>query len=301
MPELNRGVSDIDLAPSGVEAAKRAFSFLKSKLKTTSGRAAAQATPLDLIQTIECEIVPRLMLVHKSQDIEDSTPMARRTLAPADHDEFLRRLRFDTPSATLLHVEDLMARGVPRQTILLDLLAHAARTLGELWDSDVVNFSEVTVGLCQIHEIVRTLSARYEPQKPHAAGPEPSILFATLCGDQHILGLVIVADLFRRGGWRVWCEGGADRRDLQAILRRRNIDALGLSRSADAPKAELADEVAALKAASLNRDLKVFVGGAVFAADARLAAEIGADAMLDHAPTAPDMVRNFLAEARIDC
>jgi MerR family transcriptional regulator, light-induced transcriptional regulator len=105
-------------------------------------RALATADPeLSLSRLIESEIIPRLMVAHAgempatfSQDIVAGEVAALAPLA----------LQVEA-DALLAHVEAIMMRGVTLDTLMVDLLAPTARLLGDLWESDRLDFVDVTM------------------------------------------------------------------------------------------------------------------------------------------------------------
>ena len=124
------------------------------------------------------------------------------------------------PIPSFEFVNNLIESGVPREEIFLDLLANAARHFGELWESDEWDFSDVTIGLCRIHELLRKHSVLHNPESFwHGGEGQHRILLATACGDQHILG----SDHGRRGlplhrlagPVRGWCRRGRNCRSAK--------------------------------------------------------------------------------------
>jgi len=261
-------------------------------------RPAAGELPPDgaagLQRLIEGEILPRLLQRHDRRP----PPRAAARITAADHVRFLEALRSSSAAAAQHVVGELIAGGVHRELVLLDLLANAARRLGELWEADLCDFVEVTIGLCRLHQLVREAEPLQRADPPGAAADAPSVLLATACADAHVFGVAIVADFFRRDGWRVWSAPGARRDELAAMLAAARIDVLGLSAARDAPGAELATEIDVLRRVSRNTGLCVLVGGRRFEQDAHLAQRIGADAIAHDASRAPAAARALLRRPR---
>lgn len=107
-------------------------------------------THADLLShTIEHEIIPRLMLAHRSQS---HAPSGELLFAAVDPDNeaaaielatravlpFTRVLLESDQDTANLFVEALRQRGVPLNVLYLQLLAPSARRLGELWDQDQI-------------------------------------------------------------------------------------------------------------------------------------------------------------------
>ena len=62
---------------------------------------------------------------------------------------------FQEASAACAYVESLLARRVTPSAVYLDLLTPAARQLGAMWDEDRCDFTQVTVGLMRLQQVMR--------------------------------------------------------------------------------------------------------------------------------------------------
>ncbi|MGF1543817.1 MAG: B12-binding domain-containing protein [Parvularculaceae bacterium] len=263
----------------------------------------AQAPPdvaEELRRAIEGEMIPRLMLAHRLAEASGAADAKDgAALKAEDVDAFLDTVLDGSSARSLRFVDDVIARGVARESVYLDLLAVAAQRLGEMWETDVRSFTDVTLGLIRLHEVVRDQSAKSSPRWSDTA-PVGKVLLGNALGDQHILGVVIVGEFFRQAGWRVSCEPGRDRAQLAALLAGEPFDVLGLSASTTTREA-LGDEITALREASRNPDLKVIVGGVAFAERPSLASEAGADGWSVDARDAPAAAEMLLASLRNRC
>jgi MerR family transcriptional regulator, light-induced transcriptional regulator len=100
-------------------------------------------------------------------------------------------------------------RGVPE--MLLQLLAPAARHLGQLWDQDRLSFSQVTLGLLRMQNMTHHYSS-LSRRAFHRAGPKFRAMVAAAPGSQHLLGLPMVSEFFVNDGnlrGRVRCQKGS--------------------------------------------------------------------------------------------
>ncbi|MEM9617884.1 MAG: cobalamin B12-binding domain-containing protein [Pseudomonadota bacterium] len=257
-----------------------------------------------LFNTIEGEIIPRLMLAHgpkKAVDVGTLSPSG--ALSQEDHEYFLESVMQESASAAHAFVNELLQRGIPREVLFLELLAAAARSLGEMWDQDLCDFTEVTIGLCRLHEILRKNGVHYDvgefSGKP--AGDSPRVILATACGDQHVFGVVMVAEFFRLSGWRVSSEPGASCEQLAEIMKSDSFDVLGLSAACSAFADDIAEEIKILRAASLNQDIKIIVGGRLFSDAPELVERVGADGVAGDAKSAPAIGKELLAANGVHC
>lgn len=240
---------------------------------------AAPARPHGQIaREVEDDIVPRLVLAHRSHGIGGHRARAAsRAVTEEDLSRFTDIVIRESAPAALDWVGTMRARGVALEAVYLDLLAPVARRLGELWSADLCDFTAVTLGLWRLQQVARELSPAFRRDaEPRLI--ERRALLATVPGEQHTFGLTIVADFFRRAGWNVATEISASPEALVARVQRESFAIVGLSLSCGARLEGLASFIHALRRASRNRALGVMVGGPMLAEHPELAALVGADA-----------------------
>ncbi len=239
-----------------------------------------QHSAADLARMIESEIIPRLMLAHASPEPE-ATEQAPAALDPEALDAFVAMTLSHEAPALIAYVRALLLNGVPLERVYVDLLGAAARRLGDDWMEDAVSFTDVTIALSRLHQVVRGLAVSFPTRGVEPAGH--AACFVTAPGEQHAFGLSLVEDQFRRAGWRTWLNTAATREDAAQAVALDWFDVLGLSAMADAPVTEVASTIALVRKGSLNPRLFVLVGGRLFGDDPELVATVGADA---YAPSA---------------
>lgn len=226
-----------------------------------------------LSKLIEHEIIPRLMVAHQ----DDADPAAGEDGITAQDIAAFTPLSLQVEADTLLeHVERLLRRGVSVDSVLVDLLAPVARTLGEMWEDDRCDFVEVTMGLWRLQEVVHELAARVPAQR-HSAGGGRRALFAAMPGDQHSFGTVVVDEMFTRAGWVTDRIGESTTPQLLDRVANEWIDLVGLTVSCDGHCDNLGSIITALRTVSRNPRLCVMVGGRIFVEQPDLALSVGAD------------------------
>ncbi len=230
-----------------------------------------------LARVIEGEIIPRLMLA------QGGLPVRPRILtdgavavSPEALDTFTRLTLAYEAAPLVDHVVTLMGGGVSLRGVYLDLLAATARRLGDDWNDDLVSFTDVTVGLSRLQQVVRELGRRFPAREPDAAAR--AVHLAPAPGEQHAFGLVLLEDGFRRAGWRTSLDTGATADDVVRTVAAEWFDVVGLSATSDTPPAPIASLIAEVRRASRNPRLFVMAGGRLFVDDPGLARELGADA-----------------------
>lgn len=273
---------------------------------TTGGQAQGAAPAGDaahcrraMRSVLEAQIIPRLLAAHglghhahaieadhavagqgKHATEQPSTQAkgeAHAGIGPTEIEALARACAGADAERAREQLAAFQAQGLPDETLFLALIGPAARWLGAAWEDDRLGFSDVTVGLALLHELVHELSGQ------PAMGPSPleerRILLACAPGSQHVLGLAIVAELFAREGWAVTLEPAATAQALCAAIEAESFDVFGLSVALDSQLEALGPLISRLRAASRNRHCAVLLGGPVFARRPLTPEALGADAI----------------------
>jgi MerR family transcriptional regulator, light-induced transcriptional regulator len=245
-----------------------------------------------LARTIELEIIPRLMLAHRSPAVPVA-PVGGTDITPEDLEGFAKLVLSQDEDAAYASVQALLARGVAVDKIFIDLLGRTARHLGELWDDDLCSFSDVTIGLGRLQRVLRELSPALGQSVAHPSQGRRVLLLPSP-GEQHTFGLVMVAEFFRRAGWDVtggaW-GAGANAADL---VRTEWFDAIGFSLGSETHLSQLANSIAAVRHATCNRHLAILVGGPLFGLHPEFVGQVGADAMSTDGREAPSLAEGLI-------
>ena len=237
----------------------------------------------ELARMIESEIIPRLMLAHAAETRPTAAP-DRPAVGPRTLESFVRMSLARDAQALCGFIDTLMEGGLPLEEVYTHLLIPCARRLGEGWEDDTLSFTDVTVALSRLHQVLRALSWRVPSPAP-AEGAR-AVCFSPYPGSQHTFGLAVLEDGFRRAGWRTWLDPHAAIDDAEETLAADWFDVWGLSVTCDTPVAPIAALVARVRAASRNPDLFVMVGGRMFCERPELARDAGADATASDARNA---------------
>jgi methanogenic corrinoid protein MtbC1 len=189
-------------------------------------------------------------------------------------------------------VQNLLRNGESTESIYLNLFTPSARYLGTLWEDDECDFVQVTIGLMQLQIIIRKLGQTF--QGNHDAGDlTQKALFAPMPGSQHILGVLMVSEFFRKEGWQVWLELGASEANLLDMLSTEWFDLVGLSVGTQAQLDQLTGLIARIRKAALNPALFVMLGGPAIYGRSDLLDKLGADAIVSDARSAVELAQEL--------
>jgi MerR family transcriptional regulator, light-induced transcriptional regulator len=260
-----------------------------------SYRGAVREARLEVLaRAIEKEVVPRLVTARSALPDSGSALIEAPTAEEIAAFATLAMAR-DT-AAALSVVAALRARGAGLHAVCLDLLAPAARHLGDLWVEDRCSFGDVTVGLVRLHEVLNALAPEFRGEgvpRPRAR----RALLATVPGAQHTFGLTMLAGCFRLAGWSVLCGASISNEHLAGMVANAAFDLIGLSAAAEIHITAVASAIRAVRRSSVNATVGVMVGGPLFVERPELATLVGADATArdgNAAPLVADALLNAL-------
>ena len=228
-------------------------------------------------QVLEAQIMPRLLQVTR-QDAEQTRqdPVAGPSIA--DVEAFSQLCAAGDRKACNALIQRLRDEGLQPEHLLVELVAPAARHLGQRWDDDTLDFTSVTFGLVLMHELVHAFG--YEIHDgPQESGAVRRVMLASAPGSQHVLGLSIVSEFFRKAGWQVVLEVSPSSAELCRAVTNEWFDLVGLSVALDSQLTELPGLVGQLRAASRNPLVPVMLGGPVFLMRDVTAEQFGAQAL----------------------
>lgn len=248
-----------------------------------------------LSEAVTQDIIPRLVGAHPPLAVPARAPQPQvseqEVLAFAD-------LVLQADEASLRErVQALRERGIAHHRILLDLLMPVATHMGRLWEHDLCDFHDVTLAVGRLQRLLRHPHA--EPTSAQNEGRCPRrILLGTCQGEQHTFGVSMVAEFFHQAGWDVTISFlGTDLSPVQ-LAREQWFDVAGLSLGSDALLPEFVRLIEGLRSASVNRDLSIIAGGAMFALHPSYAHQLRVDAVITDASHAPSQAEQLLTRRK---
>lgn len=178
--------------------------------------------------------------------------------------------------AALAKVQAWLGAGVDLEDVYLDGLAAAARMMGEWWLSDRIDFVKVTIGVHSLQQILYELSPQFLQRANQKFNGYRAIFFSTP-NSQHSFGSVMVAEFFRREGWRVSNVAPESESDVVKELSQQWFEVVGLSVCSDRGWPAMKSLITKTRQASLNPRVQIMIGGPMVDLNPDLAAMLGAD------------------------
>jgi MerR family transcriptional regulator, light-induced transcriptional regulator len=249
------------------------------------GRRPAQrpllAHEAQLSRIVEAEIIPRLMLLHRTRSLQVHPSLAPLTLTQQHVHTLTDLAVHGDADAAGRYVLSLLADGATQEQIFLDLLTPSARWMGELWEEDRFSFSQVTIGLWRLQRILHEHAEPLGRLQGDFTDPRRALL-AAVPDSQHTFGVSMLAEFFGRAGWEVDCTPKSSWADLKHQVASGWIDLFGLSVSTSDSINAAAAALLEIRQASANPRLYVMVGGPMASLLPDLAQRCGADAMANN-------------------
>lgn len=174
-------------------------------------------------------------------------------------DELARALIAPEPDAGIAFIERIRAQGASVETVYLAYLAQAARTLGAWWEEDEISFPDVTLATGHIYAVMRGLRPMLDPEA--LVRSSPSAFFTAVPGENHLLGLSMAADLYRKNGWDIALKRDMDHDEIVQYAAISGHALIGLSAGGEHSVAPLARLIIALRISAPKAT--IMVSGAV--------------------------------------
>ena len=249
-----------------------------------------------ILSIIEAEIIPRLLKAERINPMRLSlVPTSRPLPSPEEVQTFVNCCLASDPLAAPAFVAQIMDEGLNTEHVFMELITPAARYLGQQWESDQMDFTQVTHGLVRLHAIAHDIGFEFQ-DGPQVQGEVKRVMIASAPHSEHILGPTIVAEFFRKGGWQVVVEVSPSAKELANAVSNEWFDAVGISVGIEQQLESLAQLVEQIKKASRNPRLAVMLGGPIFTIRNFEAAQFGAGVICTDAREASALALSLLPQ-----
>jgi methanogenic corrinoid protein MtbC1 len=250
-----------------------------------------------LASVIEREIIPRLFLTHRGpfeSPTRQKTPVD--VIPMGDREAFARLVLNGETGQILDQVQALIDLGVKLERIYIEVLAPVARTLGIWWEEDRCTFTDVTIGLSRLQQVLRQIS-RHAGMGSGRSTVRRRVYLAPSPGEQHTLGLSMVEEFFLHAGWETASDHAASLSTILQTVSTQHIDVLGLTIASAGFFGPLGEVIAQVRKAASNREMVIMVGGRLFIDHPDVATKISHAAVISDGIDAVDMAEKLLSEA----
>ncbi len=239
-----------------------------------SGGMDPRQTGATLRRVLESVVIPRLAARHggaalRAPAIDPQAAELAKLAIAAD------------PQAAFDLVAQVHARAGSFAPLCASLFEPAARSLGDLWDTDDCSELDVTLGLMRLQTAVRRMT---EGMNRGTGLGLPVVLVTPQPGEVHLLGAALDAEMLWQAGWDAHAEFPRSDSALQELVAGNWFDVVDLSLSPafrrEDSLSKMARTIERVREASMNPSLVVVVGGRLFVDRDDAGVAVGADASM---------------------
>ena len=220
-----------------------------------------------LIEAIENQIIPRLILAHKNKkkpqkkQLNNTLKSKKIGFLESNSVElFTKFLLENEVEVCKAYVETLIEEGVSIEDIYLKLITPSARKIGYLWEEDIADFTVVTMAIWKIHQVLYQFSDKFLCDEEELKNKN-KILLIPAPGSQHTLGLFMLGEFFRKKGWYVHGEPSVSEKEALNLIKQNQFHIVGISIGADDLKENAKKLIKKIRKQAENKFLKIMVGG----------------------------------------
>jgi len=235
-----------------------------------------------------------------SAGVERSLGRQRPMSAPQQQKivDFVALLLDEESDACIVVVDELVAETGDPQFVAETLFEPAARLIGENWCSDECDFMKVTIALSRMQRLFRHLVSDFPP--PVRTDISRCALLAPAPGEQHLFGLSVVDDAFRRAGWEVDCCGFGEDSEVMRLASVNHYQIIGVSVSVDRHVPDIVAIIQKLRTRSLNRSVIIMAGGSMVMRSPERAADAGFDMLAVDAQSAVRLAETVISRQALN-
>jgi hypothetical protein len=280
MAEFQASVGDFDfLGAPDRPASGDPFALLLAGLQLK--RAAAPA--LDLRAIVERQVVPRLHGLHRN-DLHQTSAQLILPGVSALEDEVTAlcdRLLANDHAGACGRIDALRIEGRSLECIYLQLLTPTASHLRRLWSEDLCGFAETTLALLNLQSVLREFAPAFRAELGAAETGHRALVASPRRTGVDVaaamVGLVVVSEFFRRGGWEAWIEPDLSSTAFGETVRQEWFDVIELLVASDRQLDGIAASIRTIRRGSPNRAVGVIVCGQIFIDHPEFVRMVGAD------------------------
>jgi MerR family transcriptional regulator, light-induced transcriptional regulator len=246
-PLLDRGRRGV----TPTEAGKRLYPIARELVfRRSEAIAALRGQP---------SIDPLVLAALEKGHVAALSPLALGSVGDELSERYLLALRQGQAKLALAVADEALDTGANIAAIHSQLIDPAMKTIGELWERDVISVADEHLAT----EISERVAARLFWRSLNGAPPRRErVVMAAIQGEQHVLGLRLAADVLESAGFDVLYLGAnLPLRALLQACRAHRPDVLGLTVSMPLNIPTLAWEVNEVR--MLERPPRVMIGGRV--------------------------------------
>ena len=222
-----------------------------------------------LNKTIEAHIIPRLLIQHCNAN----QALASHNDEPisADEVQYFAELLINSSNAICMgYIRSLSLEGRSLNEIYLNLIVPAARRMQCYWELDEHSFTTITLALGRIQHIMQELSPDFRNEQERQRSFTGKALLFAMPHSQHTMGVFMLSEFFTQAGWNVCSTPSPSEKEILDLCAKEHFDVLGISISYELQWDKLQALIPKIRQVSLNAQIGIMAGGALFDAKPEL-------------------------------
>ena len=139
-------------------------------------------------------------------------------------------------------------------------IAKSARMIGEMWESDELDFVNCSIAHSRLHRALHEFSQEFLSEG-NAESNGLNVLLMSEPNSHHGLGIFMLSEFFRQAGWRVTLAAPQDISDFKRMFLSDWFDSVLLSISTERHIDAVTKAIIELRNSSANPNLNIYIGG----------------------------------------
>lgn len=186
----------------------------------------------------------------------------------------------------------LAEQNLSKREMYLEVIAGAARRMGELWDDDRASFFYIQ---CAMRRIERMIHESMPLEPTSVSDFRRNAIFITLPNESHTIGVSIAASIHRSRGWNIKVLRHLELEHLVGAIEASESSILGISIGSSKSMHALYSLVGLLK--SHRSDIRILVSGSLVAMTSKPFQQLGVDAFTSDFSDAEKILEGFAASS----
>jgi methanogenic corrinoid protein MtbC1 len=193
----------------------------------------------------------------------------------AARDAYFDALRRGDRHAAFQTLDAALDAGADIHAIYLEVVQPSLREIGRLWQDNVISVAEEHLATAITESAMGRVFERVFVWRD---GRAPRLLAACADQERHQLGLRMLCDLLEMDGWEtIYLGASMPIESLVELVRARRPDVVAISATLATHVSRVREAIRSIRAAQLELQPVIAVGGRAFMSDPSLAPRVGAD------------------------
>jgi MerR family transcriptional regulator, light-induced transcriptional regulator len=205
-----------------------------------------------------------------------------RLMPQKAYQDYLSALQRGNNQQALQVARAALGQGLDMRELYLEVFQSAMYEVGRLWETNQLTVAQEHLATATTQRVMAQVHSqifgRPTPGRMVVSALGRTLVAACVSGEQHELGLRMVADFFEMEGWEVYYLGAnVPTRDVVRMVNSQKADLLALSVTTISNLVRAGELIRAVRLSALGPYVKILIGGQPFNRTPDLYSAMGAD------------------------